>query len=651
MGLCLVSSDQDRPQPYEHLMIVFFDILLIDDNVCLRKPHRERRLLLKSMIRVIPGRAGIAEQEILDFSHADSQYRLERSFSKCITQRWEGYVLKGCDEPYFSMSTGDGTPGCWIKLKKDYIPGLGDTVDLAIIGGRYDSRDAAAMKDIRRLSWTHFMIGCLVNKDAVLRLRAKPKYRVVDTVNRHSMSRQNMRILNQFGEFSACSHESGHGVDIEQNQCNVPYAGTIFKTPFVVEMMGSGFEKPSGARYFTLRFPRVVKIHWDRKLEEAASFSELQLLAEAARSMSDDLSQEQNQWRKRLRLGDGASHYIVDRSQSTASTTDSSYEDLSETISPIRCSSSPGGIASDYSKRGEQRLQSKSIGLTGHAQVRHGVTKAPINSIPIYVDQAESRSTSEEPCLGPKSLTENDNLSRGRVPRAVDLHPKHQDTTPIEASHNASCVNRTDMMDTSVPSTATNRMESTQNVRSNCASKGQQKCPRSPLTAIPVYLTPTLLSEYQTTKPLNLARTLQTTTNVHAFLNRLTSQVHKNILESTNHAAIPHHTSIGLVCIDGDETPLGPELLRIGRAIDTALKNASSDFPAPGKIFFLDSSFLGLETSVADQRFCLRTTWENIAKSYFYACLAWGSGVEIVFDKDVLSLLGDVRAVGYDDCL
>lgn len=650
MDLCCDGSDLNRPQPYEHLMIVFFDVLLIDDNVCLRKPHRERRLLLKNMIRVIPGRADIAEQEILDFSRADSQYRLERSFSKCITQRWEGYVLKGCDEPYFSMSTGHGTPGCWIKLKKDYIPGLGDTVDLAIIGGIYDSRDAAAMKDIRRLSWTHFMIGCLVNKDAVLQLKTKPKYRVVDMVNRHSMNRQNMQILNQFGEFSACSREAGHDFDIEQDQGNIPYMGTVFKTPFVVEMMGSGFEKPSGARYFTLRFPRVVKIHWDRAFEEAASFSELQLLAEAARSTSDDLSQEQNQWTKRLKLENGSSQYIVDRSQDTLCTTDSSCEASNETISPIKCSSSSRYNASD-SKHVEQQVQSNRVESTGHAQVRSGVTKASTNSIPIYVDHTERRSAFKGSDIDSRFLTENENLSQPRVPPAMNLPRKIQDTAPTERSHNASSMNHTGMMDLSIPSTVTSLQGPTPNIPSNCPSKSQQTRLQSPLTAIPVYLPSNLLSEYQTTKSPNLAKTLQATTNLKTFFNHLASQVHKNIIEPTNRTAILRKTSIGLVCINSDETPLGPELLRIGKAIDTTLKGTSSDLPAQGKIFFLDSSFLGLGTSAADQRFCLRMTWENIAKSYFYACLAWGSRVEIGFDKDALGLLGDVTAVGHDDCL
>ncbi|KAF2174804.1 hypothetical protein K469DRAFT_685400 [Zopfia rhizophila CBS 207.26] len=51
------------------------------------------------------------------------------AFTRAITQRWEGLVLKERDDPYYSSSKNNG----FIKLKKDYIKGLGDTIDFAIV--------------------------------------------------------------------------------------------------------------------------------------------------------------------------------------------------------------------------------------------------------------------------------------------------------------------------------------------------------------------------------------------------------------------------------------------------------------------------------------------------------------------------------------
>ena len=55
-------------------------------------------------------------------------------------------MLKGCSEPYFSFNESKPL----IKLKKDYIPGLWDTADFAIIGGRRDARDEQEL-DIGKL--------------------------------------------------------------------------------------------------------------------------------------------------------------------------------------------------------------------------------------------------------------------------------------------------------------------------------------------------------------------------------------------------------------------------------------------------------------------------------------------------------------------
>lgn len=635
-------------------MIVFFDILLIDDNVCLRKPHRERRLLLKDAIRIIPGHSDIAEQEILDFSCADSQYRLERSFSKRITERWEGYVLKGCDEPYFTIfSTGENNSLCrWIKLKKDYIPGLGDTVDLAIIGGRYESRDAAAMKEVHKLSWTHFVVGCLVNKDVVLQIRAKPKFRVVDTINRRSMNRQNLQIFNQFGEFSACSPESNHGFDIEYGQPNLTHMHSVFKTPFVVEMMGSGFEKPSGARYFTLRFPRVVKIYWDRTFEDAASFSELQSLAEAARSVpAEDMGLERGQWTKRLRLGDGSSQYIVDRSQDELSTASSYFEEASsETASPNKRSIPSNRTTT--SSCGEHGLYSRS----DRTDPVHSRNETTIGAIPIHVDHTETLSSSEA-LNGKNLLTENENLSQPHVFPLPGSSTKHRNTGSNEENENKNSTSHPNKAHISTPSAQRpiTKEKPTRATSGTTTTPIQQPRLRSPLTKIPAYLHSSYISKTSacTANLPNLSSTMKTTTdNLSSFLQTLSSQTGPqtaNMIQPNPHTS-NQRTAYGLVCLDSTKAALGAEILRVGGALHTIFNNEKAQSVSPpwdAKIFFLDATFLGLQTTSADRRFCRRTTWEAIAREYFCAWLRWsGDGVFVGFDKRELVSLAEVGCFG-----
>jgi hypothetical protein len=46
-------------------------------------------------------------------------------------------VLKGCDDPYFSLNSAIA----FIKLKKDYIASLRDIANFAIVGGHRDAKD------------------------------------------------------------------------------------------------------------------------------------------------------------------------------------------------------------------------------------------------------------------------------------------------------------------------------------------------------------------------------------------------------------------------------------------------------------------------------------------------------------------------------
>jgi DNA ligase 4 len=118
-------------------MIMFYDILLLDDIICGLETHGERRRLLQSLVRRIPGRTDIGSREVIEFSSFGAAERLRETFARAITQRWEGFVLKACDGPYFSFN--GSRP--FIKLNNGYIPGLSDAADYAIIGGRRDAEE------------------------------------------------------------------------------------------------------------------------------------------------------------------------------------------------------------------------------------------------------------------------------------------------------------------------------------------------------------------------------------------------------------------------------------------------------------------------------------------------------------------------------
>ena len=116
-------------------MIIFYDLLLLDDAVYIREAHQKRHQRLYTLVDCITGRADVTCCKIIDFSSPDAPELLGEVFAQAIVRRWEGLVLKWCDDPYFSFNSAKA----FIKLKKDYISGLGDTADFAIVGGCHDN--------------------------------------------------------------------------------------------------------------------------------------------------------------------------------------------------------------------------------------------------------------------------------------------------------------------------------------------------------------------------------------------------------------------------------------------------------------------------------------------------------------------------------
>ncbi|KAJ5641940.1 hypothetical protein N7490_005940 [Penicillium lividum] len=651
-GTFIGTENDSPPQPYEHLMIVFFDILLLDDNVCLRKPHRERRLLLKNIVRTIPGRSAIAEQEILSFDRPGSQHLLEASFSKAITQRWEGLVLKACDEPYFAMHSAgvDISFGRWIKLKKDYIPGLGDTVDLVLIGGYYDARDATSLRIPKTVEWTHFLVACLLNKEDVLESRDSPRFRVIDVVGRHCMHHSLMQSLNQIGEFVALNPEDFRHFEIEYGHASLSQATNLFKKPFVVEVMGSGFEKPSGARYFTLRFPRIIKLHTDRGFEDAASFQELQVLAEEARSVSiTDPSEEREVWRKRLKVGSGLNEYIAQRSKTPSSRNSSAEPDShSGPENPSETASDEDYSGSFPSSPAHQPSSQRAV----NKQRLNKFDNAPA----LYVDETLLPSDLERSTPKANVLSENENLSQRQTCGQKNNNSQNLENSTKKARDESGEMKKAKATGSNVQKATSLISMHRQEISSREHATSEVKPPKSPLTTIPIYMPGTPSEFRSSTRPDDSL--------LHEFLDILGSDKTMSSLSESNPSAKSKGMAFGIVLINTAGESLGKEIHRTAISVSQAIQKRSC--PPKGTIFFLNSLILEQSICPEDRNFCLRTTWTDLGKQYYFACVRWNvsdkiqspdlsSGVEQDF-RDPPALLvsfdqGDILALGEYICI
>lgn len=411
-------------------MLILYDVMLIDNDPVLTKPQRDRRKHLEQLVSPIPGRADLVMREEIYFSSPDGPKRLQRGFASGITQRWEGFVLKPCDEPYFTMMehSRDNYAGRWIKLKKDYIQGLGDTADFAVVGAGYDS-NAAKAAGIKNLPWTLFHIACLENKEDVLRFDAKPVFKVVDVVNQ-SVEKEDLETINQQGQFKSKPCDPG-GIYEEFNVCMLSALDqkmeVVFREPFVFEVMGSGFDKLPNTDYFTLRFPRVLKIHWDRSFRDTVSFSEYEKMADQARNVPVDVaSQEDAAWIARLEQADrGKSGTLAcwEDSQTALLSSNDSAPSRTHSISPRRTKvTAPRPLIRVDTQEmlpGESRLQSDGAASwqsTQHSQSTVSLPTPPTSSPEVVLGMYFKTS----------SICEASHSSRSSTKRSADAMSGNQ---------------------------------------------------------------------------------------------------------------------------------------------------------------------------------------------------------------------------------
>ena len=125
-------------------MLLYYDVMLIDDDPVVHRPHKRRRQLLERLVTPIKGRADIVWQKHVRFDRPTGPEKLKKALALAFVQRWEGLVLKPSDEAYFDLGkpVQRRFPSRWVKLKKDCIKGLGDTADFAVVGAGYDVTEA-----------------------------------------------------------------------------------------------------------------------------------------------------------------------------------------------------------------------------------------------------------------------------------------------------------------------------------------------------------------------------------------------------------------------------------------------------------------------------------------------------------------------------
>ncbi|KAK8110890.1 uncharacterized protein PG998_007347 [Apiospora kogelbergensis] len=301
-GSFIGSNNDSQRHDYEHLMIIYYDILMLDTQSMLGIKHSERMKHLEKLITCRKGHAEIVQRHIISFSRHSAASTLREVFARCIVAKGEGVVLKP-DEPYFDFRIRQSRFGsCVVKLKKEYVQGWGDVGDFAVVGASYDSVKAKSY-NIAKLKWTHFFIGCLENRECARDGTEKPAFVVTNIVELPETLLRTLR-----------THCEPRAVPFDDNEFfTLDFRGTgsttkpteVFLNPPVFDMRCFSFDKEPNSRSWSMRFPYVSKIHFDRSYLDTISFTELQQAAHSAiEAPEPEDSQEMRHWISALEKAD-----------------------------------------------------------------------------------------------------------------------------------------------------------------------------------------------------------------------------------------------------------------------------------------------------------------------------------------------------------
>ena len=215
------------------LKLFIFDILLLEDEMLVDLPYKDRREKLREIIPT---------EMIVDNLISNSETEIRQFFKKSQEEGHEGLVVKRLDSPYVPGSRGK----LWFKLKHTL-----DTLDLVII--------AAEWGHGRRSKW-------LSDFHLAVRNEETNEFIMIGKTFKGLTDDEFQQITEMLLEIARTKKR-----------------GTVFVNPeIVVEVLASEIqESPTYESGYALRFARIKRIRDDKSPKDATTLEELKRMYES----------------------------------------------------------------------------------------------------------------------------------------------------------------------------------------------------------------------------------------------------------------------------------------------------------------------------------------------------------------------------------
>ncbi|KAG2345582.1 ATP-dependent DNA ligase [Suillus weaverae] len=251
-----------------------FDLMYLDGKVLLTQPFRERRSLLRSRFPpFLPSDKGAGRLDHIESCESEAgKDAIEEFWQKAIESRSEGLMIKllsggamqegGKRKPLSATYESDKRTSAWLKLKKDYVVGLGDTLDMVPIGAWHGNGRKAGW-------WSPVLLAVRDPRNDCLVAVCKCMSGFSDLFYKEMVAHYSEGSDNCSRQPLWETNTGGFRPDVyfRPHQVWEIRGADITLSPVSLAALGLG----SSSRGLSLRFPRFIKTREDKLPEQAST--------------------------------------------------------------------------------------------------------------------------------------------------------------------------------------------------------------------------------------------------------------------------------------------------------------------------------------------------------------------------------------------